>query len=711
MNTLNIIRRLSLTFVILLALVPGRSTRAAAGDAYVSPVGSDLNDCLTPATACATVPAGFAKATAGATVYIAVGTYTGSGNAVLVLNKDITLSGGWTESFSARSGLSTLDAQGQRIVILASNCLTGSVTATLDRIGIVNGYTGAEGAGIILGCTSLTVTASRFAGNYAGGSFGGSAVYVSGNSTLRIEQSLIDARRAGHPDSSSAIYSGGQVTLINTTMSGEGSSDVAGFGIHTFVGSLTLRQVTLTGFAQGLYVIATPLSIDNSIMYGSRLSDCFRDTGYGGVVTLTGRNYFGKQNGCSPRSEDRVGVNPWLGPLSDNGGLTATHALPPASPARGDGLTCASSSTVDQRGASRPAACSPGAYDPLLNVAMSVAGSFKPGGTVTYTLQVAPFGASALNDVSVVDELEAPLLVVPGSATANVGAAAISGNRVTWAGSADPAVPVTVTFQAQVDATAPRGPVTNVARATWNGFADLSNAIAADSFEHQYLPGIASRFCRDLRDDFSDPTSGWPVFESNLRRLEYLNGEYRLLTKQAGYIYLMSAPSCPREVYQVTADMHWQGAAGSDIGLMFGDDRDQGHVYLFLIDTTAAEVSVIRFNPDGSATGLLGGNNSDIRTGSGVNQLSVTVDGGAIWLELNGHALTPLWGQSPKGLTWVGLAAAPYLSQPVVDARFDNFNVVTLNVAGSPAAVGSETVADLPELVRPWHSIAPDDAP
>ena len=80
-------------------------------------------------------------------------------------------------------------------------------------------------------------------------------------------------------------------------------------------------------------------------------------------------------------------------------------------------------------------------------------------------------------------------------------------------------------------------------------------------------------------------------------------------------------------------------------------------------------------------------------------------------MKLNGHALTPLWGQSPKGLTWVGLAAAPYLSQPVVDARFDNFNVVTLNVAGSPAAVGSETVADLPELVRPWHSIAPDNAP
>jgi hypothetical protein len=60
----------------------------------------------------------------------------------------------------------------------------------------------------------------------------------------------------------------------------------------------------------------------------------------------------------------RIGVDPLLGPLADNGGGTQTHALLPGSPAidAGNNATCLA---IDQRGIARPqgAACDIGAVE------------------------------------------------------------------------------------------------------------------------------------------------------------------------------------------------------------------------------------------------------------------------------------------------------------------------------------------------------------
>ena len=59
----------------------------AGGPWYVAPGGLDANDCLSPATPCASINAAIGKSASGDIVNVAVGTYTGSGDEGVRLDK------------------------------------------------------------------------------------------------------------------------------------------------------------------------------------------------------------------------------------------------------------------------------------------------------------------------------------------------------------------------------------------------------------------------------------------------------------------------------------------------------------------------------------------------------------------------------------------------------------------------------------------------
>ncbi len=61
----------------------------AGGPWYVSPTGSDSNDCLSLTTTCQTIAAAIDKATSGDTIIIPAGTYVEN----LSINKDIVFQG------------------------------------------------------------------------------------------------------------------------------------------------------------------------------------------------------------------------------------------------------------------------------------------------------------------------------------------------------------------------------------------------------------------------------------------------------------------------------------------------------------------------------------------------------------------------------------------------------------------------------------------
>lgn len=100
------------------------------------------------------------------------------------------------------------------------------------------------------------------------------------------------------------------------------------------------------------------LHLRNTIVAGSRQGGDCHNTG---ALAANIKNLV-EDGSCSPALQG----NPLLGPLAQNGGATATHALLPGSPAidAGDATVCAAV-RADQRGVTRPqgAACDIGAFE------------------------------------------------------------------------------------------------------------------------------------------------------------------------------------------------------------------------------------------------------------------------------------------------------------------------------------------------------------
>jgi len=116
--------------IMLLSLVPAQSASADSHRSplqvdpvtwYVSTLGSDTNDCQSPVSPCQSINAAVTMAAEGDTIKVAIGAYTGTGTEVVLINKSLTLSGGWDETFSTQSGTSTIDGEGVRRGIAVSS--------------------------------------------------------------------------------------------------------------------------------------------------------------------------------------------------------------------------------------------------------------------------------------------------------------------------------------------------------------------------------------------------------------------------------------------------------------------------------------------------------------------------------------------------------------------------------------------------------------
>ena len=183
-------------------------------------------------------------------------------------------------------------------------------TAEISNSTIGGNAGGPYGGGIVNGGASMTITSSTISGNTTIGSGGG----IANGGTLTITNSTIVGNAAAFKQSGrgGGISNGdnGALTITHSTFSGNSADGGAG-GIDLSNGTLHIGNTILKAGASGANLANNSGTV---ISHGYNLSS---DNG-GGFLTAAG---------------DQINTEPMLGPLQDNGGPTATHALLTGSPA------------------------------------------------------------------------------------------------------------------------------------------------------------------------------------------------------------------------------------------------------------------------------------------------------------------------------------------------------------------------------------------
>jgi len=132
-----------------------------------------------------------AQATSGDSIYVAGGTYTGSGGAVVTATKGITLYGGWDGTTAAppvrdpAAYPTVLDGEDQRRGVYAGI----GAALTLDGFTVTRGRSNYSGGGIAADLASLTVRNCQITGNLAPGDGGG--IFVNGGTAQILNNRVV----------------------------------------------------------------------------------------------------------------------------------------------------------------------------------------------------------------------------------------------------------------------------------------------------------------------------------------------------------------------------------------------------------------------------------------------------------------------------------------------------------------------------------------
>ncbi len=411
-----------LLFAALIGLNP--QTARAAGTWYVATTGSDANACAAVGDECLSVNGTLAKAgfVAGDTIKVASGYYFGSGNEVILITKNVTISGGWNSYFDSQTGVAVFRGEDAR-----RGLTMDSKTVTLDHVAFQNGLALGDGGGGIFNYNGkLTILDSWIGDNaarsdtstgYGGGilSAGSEAELTLNDSTIqgslgesdggglflggkvRINRSMIVGNAAGTSSTTSGaggggisfhgggdflinessvadnfVYDGffgagilavsGTVVINNSTIANNRGGD----GIYNDGLTLKLHSVTISGNdGVGLSNQHGTVEIANTLIAQNDGGDCYN----GNTLTSLGYNLVQTPGSCVLTGNDLTNVYPFLGYFNPNGGPTYTTELYNRSPAidAGNPAGCADADgnplTTDQRGAARIGTCDIGAFE------------------------------------------------------------------------------------------------------------------------------------------------------------------------------------------------------------------------------------------------------------------------------------------------------------------------------------------------------------
>jgi hypothetical protein len=198
-------------------------------------------------------------------------------------------------------------------------------------------------------------------------------------------------------------------------------------------------------------------------------------------------------------------------------------------------------------------------------------------------------------------------------------------------------------------------------------------------------------------DTFDDPGSGWAIDDNTVGSFGYAGGEYFIGAKQAGYLDAAAAPDVSRENYVVEVDAHWAaGSADNGLyGVIFGANSAFSQYYFLAILPSTQQARVFFYNsflPAGQNLRLIANVTAGgvINSGTAANHLQLSRVGSSIKVMVNGSDLGTWSDGALTGQTWTGLLTSPQVSDPVTEARFDNFS---LSYCDTSAGVGSAAIS------------------
>jgi uncharacterized repeat protein (TIGR01451 family) len=614
------------------------------------------------------------------------------------------------------------------------------LTNSTVRDNTANRYSG----GILNGSGAMTLNNSTISGNtadYDGGGIGNDSGTVTlNNSTVNgnmgsqgggirnINNGILTLNNSTVSHNTSSVYGGGidnwygTLTLNNSTISGNTAGDASGSGggIRNYEGSLALNNSTVNGNMTvgdggGIGNDSGTVTLQNTILAGNTAFGTGLDCN--GAIGSAGYNLIENTASCTftPTGGDLTNVDAKLNPLRNNGGPTLTHALLSGSPAinAGNPASCMGSTgllATDQRGFPRFGRCDIGAYEmqPIGFSTKTVNESTAlPSDPLTYTITLTNGGATNITNVRVTDTLPISLTYISNSLTATGGSYGYTDSVITWTGSVNAGGAVTITFGATVSQTAPLGTsITNSAVISGGGEIITCTATVAVEPLWVYLPIIFRNYCPPgpYADDFSDPGSGWPIDDTGDTLYEYLNGEYRILLRNANW-WAGARPGFKASNYIVAVDVRrTTGGITGSYGLIFGLSDDWSQFYSFEIAPhnipPAHNYIIFRYN-SGNWTPLAAGFSDNISPIWDVtNRLKIERNGSLIRAYANGHLLTSVSDGSYTGSRHVGLIATSS-SMPNLDVRFDNFTVDPICGVASTALSGASAAGVGLEMGEP----------
>jgi hypothetical protein len=236
----------------------------------------------------------------------------------------------------------TIDGPGAGVLAVDGNgqtrafAIDSGAKATIEGLTIKNGSS--DFGGGIFNHGNLTVNDSTISGNSAS-EIGGGIVNrgtVMNTATLTVTNSTISGNSASEIGGGIVNSSLGTLRVSNSTISGNSASVAGGGIVNDGGGTLTVSNSTISGnsadFGGGILNHDGSATLANTIVAGNSATNEAPDA-YG-TFTSQGYNLIGNTGGSSGWvSSDLQNQDALLGPLQDNGGPTHTHALVSVSPA------------------------------------------------------------------------------------------------------------------------------------------------------------------------------------------------------------------------------------------------------------------------------------------------------------------------------------------------------------------------------------------